>query len=82
MMIGVSAVSALAVAAILVLAPLAAWLGRRYGRSVKGGLVLGSILLGFREALDPPSKRAIEAATDEADRKEPPAPGEPPLDCS
>ena len=67
------------VAALVVLGSGAAWLGRRYGRSVKGGLVLGSILLGFGEAIDPPSKQAIETGEDEASRKGPGAAGDPPV---
>jgi hypothetical protein len=76
---GWPAVAAVLVALVL-LGPAVAWLGRRYGRSVKGGLVLGSILLGFGHVIDRPSREAVEAAGEEADRKGPPAPGDPPLD--
>ena len=64
----------------LVLAPLAALIGKRYGRSIKGGLVMGSILLGFGYAIDPPAKQAIESAREDPDKKGPPAPGDPPAD--
>jgi hypothetical protein len=50
-----------AFAALVVLAPLLAWLGHRHGRSVKGGIALASILLGFGVPLDPPAKHLIEA---------------------
>ncbi len=76
---GWRAVAAVLVAVVL-LGPAVAWLGRRYGRSVKGGLILGSILLGFGHVLDAPSKEAVEAAGEEAGRKGRPAPGDPPLD--
>ena len=33
--------------ALMALAPLAALAGHRYGRSIKGGLILASVLLGF-----------------------------------
>ncbi len=69
---------AIAGAALLLLAPLVAMAGRRYGRSVKGGLILGSILLGFGQAIDPPSQQAIEAASDDADKKGPQPAGDPP----
>jgi hypothetical protein len=66
--------------AFLVLAPLAAFVGKRYGRSIKGGVVMGSILLGFGHVLDPPGKQAIEAAREDPGKKGPPAPGDPPTD--
>jgi hypothetical protein len=69
---------AIAAAVLLVLAPLAALTGKRYGRSIKGGLVLGSILLGFGYAIDPPAKQAIEAAHKDADKKGPQPAGDPP----
>jgi hypothetical protein len=52
----------IAAIALLVLAPLIAWLGRRLGSRAKGGLMLASIMLGFGEVLDPPSKRSTKAA--------------------
>ena len=51
----------LAVVAILILAPLIGWLGHRHGRSIKGGVALASILLGFGVPMDPPTKHLIEA---------------------
>jgi len=51
----------LALAALLVLAPLLGWLGHRHGRSVKGGIALASIMLGFGVPIDPPTKHLIEA---------------------
>ena len=53
--------SLLALAALIVLAPVMAWLGRRHGRSVKGGTALASIMLGFGVPIDPPTKHLIEA---------------------
>jgi hypothetical protein len=51
----------LALAALLILAPLIGWLGHRHGRSIKGGVALASIMLGFGVPLDPPTKHLIEA---------------------
>ena len=51
----------LALAALVILAPLIAWLGHKHGRSVKGGIALASIMLGFDVPLDPPAKHLIEA---------------------
>jgi hypothetical protein len=51
----------LAVLALVVLAPLLGWLGHRHGRSIKGGIALASIMLGFGVPLDPPTKHLIEA---------------------
>jgi hypothetical protein len=50
----------LAFAALLVLAPLMAWLGHKHGRSIKGGIALASFMLGFAP-IDPPTKHVIEA---------------------
>ncbi|MBI1685484.1 hypothetical protein [Caulobacter hibisci] len=47
---------------LLVLAPLIAWVARRFGSKTKGGLMLASVLLGFGGMLDQPAKHAIEAA--------------------
>ena len=47
--------------AVLLLAPLIAYLARRYGRRVRGGFLMAGILLGFGEVLDPPSKHIVEA---------------------
>jgi hypothetical protein len=51
----------LAFVALLILAPLLGWLGHRHGRSIKGGVALASIMLGFGVPLDPPTKHLIEA---------------------
>jgi hypothetical protein len=68
----------LALAALIVLAPLAGWLGQRHGRSVKGGIALASIMLGFGVPMDPPTKHLIEAkegqVKGENERGEPPDP--------
>ena len=69
---------ALAVAALIVTAPAVALLGKRYGRSAKGGMIFLGLLLGLGQALDPPSKHRIEAG--ENKRRDRAAPGEPPLD--
>jgi hypothetical protein len=55
----------LAIVALIVLTPLMAWLGRRHGRSIKGGIALASIMLGFGVPLDPPTKHLIEASEGE-----------------
>lgn len=52
----------IALAALVVLAPLVAWLAHRFGAKARGGLMLASVLLGFGAVVDPPSKHAIEAA--------------------
>jgi hypothetical protein len=51
----------LAVAAILILAPLIGWLGHRHGRSIKGGVAMASLMLGMGAMFDPPKKAAMEA---------------------
>jgi len=51
----------LALAALIVLAPLLGWLGHKHGRQVKRGVALASIMLGFGVPLDPPTKHLIEA---------------------
>jgi hypothetical protein len=63
----------LAILALLVLAPLFAWLGRR-GRGLKGSLALGAILFGIGEPLDPPAKHKVESAEPGKDVR---GPGEP-----
>jgi hypothetical protein len=70
----------LALGALVVLAPLMAWLGHRHGRSIKGGLALASILLGFGVPFDPPTKHLIEA--NEGEEKGDSESGEPPLPTS
>ena len=52
----------LALAALVVLAPLVAWAARRFGAKARGGLMMASMLLGFGAVVDPPTKHAIEAA--------------------
>jgi hypothetical protein len=51
----------LAIAALLLIAPLIGWVWSRHGRRLKGGLALASIMLGFGVPLDPPTKHLIEA---------------------
>lgn len=60
----------LAAAGLVVLAPLMAWVGHKHGRSIKGGVALASILLGFGLPLDPPVARAIEAVEGEEEGAE------------
>jgi hypothetical protein len=50
----------LAITGTLVLAPFAAWVGRRYGRSIKGGVALASVMLGMGAFFDPPVRALIE----------------------
>ncbi|WP_372786551.1 hypothetical protein [Phenylobacterium sp.] len=68
----------LAFAAFLALAPLVAWLGRRHGRSIKGGVALASMMLGLGPAFDPPQKALIEASEEQVkggdETGEPPTP--------
>lgn len=65
----------LALAALVVLAPLVAWAARRFGAKARGGLMMASMLLGFGAVVDPPTKHAIEAAEPakgSSDNDEPP----------
>jgi hypothetical protein len=55
----------LAFGALLVLAPMMGWLGRRHGRSIKGAAGLALIMLGFGQIFDPPARHVIEAAEGE-----------------
>ena len=68
----------LAFGALLVLAPLLAWLGHKHGRSIKGGVALASVMLGFGVPFDPPLKALIEAreeqVTGDEENGEPPDP--------
>ena len=64
-----------AVLALLVLAPVFAWIGKRHGRRIRGNLVMASILLGLGHAMDPPPAQKVEAAEP---GKGGPQPGEPP----
>ncbi len=52
-----------------------AWLAGRYGRRVRGNLIMASILLGFGHAMDPRPQEKVEAAEP---GKGGPLPGEPP----
>jgi hypothetical protein len=71
----------LALAALLILAPLVAWLGRRHGRSVKGAAGLALMMLGFGQVFDPPKQHLAEAMELEedgpAESGEPKVPGKP-----
>jgi hypothetical protein len=51
----------LALAALLVTAPVFAWLGRKHGRRLKGSAGLALVLLGFGAMFDPPKQALIEA---------------------
>jgi hypothetical protein len=64
----------IAILALLVLAPLVAWLGKRGGWGLKGNLALGAFLLGFGEPIDPPPKHKVESAEPGKDAR---GPGEP-----
>jgi hypothetical protein len=66
----------IALLTLLVLAPLCAWIGVRFGSRAKGGLALACVLLGLGHVMDQPAKHAVEA-TDPA--KGSPESGEPPL---
>ena len=52
----------IAVLALLVLAPVFAWIGRRHGRRIRGNIVMASFLLGLGQAMDPPPAQKVEAA--------------------
>ena len=60
---------------LAVLAPLVARFAKGAGRRARGGLMMASVLLGFGEVLDPPSKHIIEA--NEAEEKAQPGNDEP-----
>ncbi len=64
----------LALAAVLALAPVVAWIGVRHGRRIRGNLIMASILLGFGHAVDPPPQEKVEASEP---GKRGPKPGEP-----
>ncbi|MFL5295031.1 MAG: hypothetical protein ACJ798_01485 [Phenylobacterium sp.] len=55
---------ALAVAALALIAPAAAWLGSKQGKRARGGIAL--MLFGLGQVTDPPSKHLIEAQEGEA----------------
>ncbi len=65
-----------ALAVIIVIAPLIAWLGRKHGRTIKGGSALALALLGFGAMFEPPKRAEIEARQ-ELPEEEPGA-GDPP----
>lgn len=66
----------LALVALAVLGPLMAWIGKRHGRRMKGGVVLASFMLGVGEPSEPPPKHRVESA---GPGKDACAPGDPPL---
>ena len=51
----------LAFATLVAAAPLVAWLGRRHGRTIKGGAALASVMLGMGAMFDPPVRALAEA---------------------
>jgi hypothetical protein len=51
----------LALAALLIIAPAFAWLGRKHGRSIKGSASLALMMLGFGAVFDPPKQALFEA---------------------
>jgi hypothetical protein len=55
----------IAIGVLAVTAPLIAWVGRRHGKSLRGGAGLAFIMLGFGHVIDPPTKHLIEAAEGE-----------------
>jgi hypothetical protein len=61
--------------ALLVIAPLVAWLARRYAKGARGNLALAAILVGIGEPIDPPSSHKVESAEPGQDQR---GPGEPP----
>jgi hypothetical protein len=65
----------LAIVALLVLAPLAAWVGRRHGKAIKGASGLAFVLLGFGHVMDPPARHLVEAVGGEEEPSD--ATGEP-----
>jgi hypothetical protein len=66
----------IAFAALVVVMPLFAGVGKRLGAKAKGGMMLACVMLGFGDVLDQPAKHAIEATEPE---KGSPENGEPPL---
>jgi len=55
----------IAIGVLAVSAPLIAWVGRKHGRSLRGGAGLAFIMLGFGHVIDPPTKHLIEAVEGE-----------------
>ena len=68
--------SLVALAIVLIAAPVVAYGARRFGGKVRGGIGVAALMLGFGEVMDPPSKHLIEA--NEGEEKQTPAPGDPP----
>ncbi len=62
---------------VAVVAPGAGYLGARYGKQVRGNVMMASILMGFGQATDPAKENPVEAV--EGKQKRAPDPGEPPL---
>jgi hypothetical protein len=58
----------IALAAVVLLAPLGAWLGRSQGRKIKGGWAI--IFLSMGAIFDPPRRHAIEAIEREEEASE------------
>jgi hypothetical protein len=67
----------IALAALVVIAPLIALLATRVGRRARGNMALAMILLGFGRLMDPPTRHLIEANANV--KKGSPETGEPPL---
>src|SRR5438045_3908389 len=65
----------IAIGVLVVTAPLIAWVGRKHGRSLRGGAGLAFIMLGFGHVIDPPTRHLIEAA--EGDEQGSESTGEP-----
>jgi hypothetical protein len=63
----------IAALALLVLAPLFAWLGRSQGKRIKGGVAIA--LLGIGAIFDPPRRHDLEVHKRE--ERESPSPGDP-----
>lgn len=66
----------IALTALIVVTPMFAVIGKRFGSKAKGGLMVACVLLGFGDVLDQPAKHAVEATEPE---KGSPENGEPPL---
>jgi hypothetical protein len=71
----------IALAVLVVVLPGAGWLGARYGKQMRGNVMMASILLGFGQAMDPAKETPIEAA-EGRNEKAPVPPGEPPTPIS
>jgi hypothetical protein len=61
--------------ALVMIAPLAAWLGIRHGRKIRGAAGLALALLGLGQMFDPPRRYMIEAT--EGEEREAGSSGEP-----